>query len=495
MLARARELVGQSAIYGLGNLLAQAVRFLLVPLYTQLLTPADYAILSVASTVNAVLSVILQFGLRGAITRFHYDYLDDEKERKAYYGTVWIALTLGSLVGALILDWLGRGLFERVFQNVPFEPYGRLAIWISFFSMASTIPMVLFRVREQAAYYIAFNVAQFAITTISIVIYVAILRQGALGSLRGQLLVSAVFVVPFTVIALRNMRFTFHLRKLVQSLSFGLPMIPHQLSNWALSMSDRLLLTHFVTLEQLGLYDLGYRFGMVLGVILGSINLAWSPFFYRTALSEEDAPTIFARLSTYYAIAMYTLGIGLALVSKEVILLVAKPAFASAYRVVPIVVLAFIANGFYYMVINQLFLVKATKRLPVLTLASAALNIGLNLILVPRFGIVAAAWNTVAGYSLLLLLVYYQSHKLYPVPYEYRRLAVLTVLGTAVFFLGRALRLTNPYLSLLSKFLVTGLFPASLFLLGFFTDREKRGMQLLVRSLGTKITRINLRPR
>jgi O-antigen/teichoic acid export membrane protein len=487
MLARAKELVGQSAIYGLGNLLAQAVRFLLVPLYTQLLTPADYAILSVASAVNAVLSIVLQFGLRGAITRFHYDYLEDEKKRKAYYGTIWIALTLGSLATALLLDWLGRGLFERTFQNVPFEPYGRLAIWISFFSLASTIPMVLFRVREQATYYIAFNIAQFTITTISIVIYVAILHQGALGSLRAQLLIGAAFAVPFTFIALRNLRLTFHPRKLVQSLSFGLPMVPHQLSSWALSMSDRILLTHFVALEQLGLYDLGYRFGMVLGLILGSVNLAWSPFFYRTALSEADAPRTFARLTTYYAVAVYTLGLGLALGSREVIALIAKPAYAGAGPIVPVVVLAFIANGFYYMVVNQLFLVKTTRQLPAYTVISAAANIGMNLLLVPRYGIAAAAWNTVVGYSLLLVLVYRQSQKLYPIPYEYRRMATLTVLAGLTFVAGSVARFENPYLGLGSRLAITALFPICLFVFRFFSARERQGIKLLAASIGKRL--------
>lgn len=481
MFTRAKLLVRQSAIYGLGNVLSQAISFFLLPLYTQYFTTADYGTLTAANTFTSIVNIILQFGLQGAATRFYYDYLDDERERRAYYCTIWVFLTLTALLLALVIDWQGDALFRLLFPGVSYKLYGRLSLWFSFVSVASVLPLVLFRVREQASSYVMFTVLRFLLTTVAIIFCVVVLRQGVRGSLIGQLLIGTLFVVPFTIVMLRNVRPAFHWDKLKASLSFGLPIIPHQLSGWALSVSDRILLAHFVSLDQLGIYSLGYRFGTIMDMIVQSVNMAWAPLFYRTAATEKDAPKTFARLATYFTLFLLLLGLGVALLARDVITLIAKPEFLPAYRIVPVVVVAFIAHGFYFLAVNPLFFVKETKRLPLYTGVSASMNIGLNLLTIPRFGIMAAAWNTTIGYVLLTILVFRESNTRYPIPYEYRRLGILLGAACAVFALGWYVDPGNPYLGLAVRLLLIGLFPGALLLFRFFTPGEISGMQLLLK--------------
>ncbi len=483
MLSRAKSLIGQSAVYGLGNILTQGVAFLLLPLYTQYLTTADYGVLSAVTALNSVLASILPLGLQGAIARLHFDYMDDEEGRRAYYGTMWLTLTVIGLAVTLLLQWQGNLFFRLVFRNVPFYPYGQLTIWQVFFTQLSLATLALLRMREQARNFTLLTVGRFLLSTAGIIFFVAVRREGAVGSLKGQLFASIVMAIPFTWIMVRNMRLSLLWDKLKESLAFSLPIVPHQVAGWALQVSDRVLLERYRSLAEVGVYSLGYRFGMILDLVLSSFNLAWAPFYFRVAATEEDAPRTFARLTTYITAGMLFMSLGLTLLARDVIDLIAKPSYYDAYKVVPAVVLAFLAHGYYFLVVNQLFYAKKTARLPIYTGVSAGLNVGLNVLLLQRFGMMAAAWTTMVGYTLLLVLVFIDSNRVYPVPYEYRRLASMAALAVVLFVVGSLVRLENLYLDFAAHLLVACLFPVALFALRFFSSREIEGMKLLLQRI------------
>jgi O-antigen/teichoic acid export membrane protein len=482
MLARARTIFSQSAVYSFGNALAQGIKFFLLPLYTQFLTPADYGILAVVGTYEVVLGIFMAVGLQGAITRLHYDFKGDEEERRRFYGTAFLFLMGSGLLLALLVGWQGAFLFRLLFPGIDYLPYGRLGTWIAFFSLGSIIPLVLFRVREQAWLFIAATSARLLLSTLLIIYFVAFRGQGALGSLQGQLIANAALFIVFTIVSLRSLRFSFRRSTLRAILSMGLPLVPHQLSGWVLSLSDRVVLTHFVTLGQLGIYSLGYRMAMVVDLMFTSFNLAWGPLFYRIASEDgENAPRTFARLSTYYAIIAFTLVLGALLLFEEVVVLMARPAYYPSIPIMKIVILGFLLHGFYFMVVNQLFYAKKVARLPLYSGAAALVNIGLNLLTIPTFGIAAAAWNTVAGYTVLFVLVFIEAKKVYPIPYEYGRLARLAAAAGVIYLAGSLVQLESSWLSLLARALVVLAYPLVLFAIRFYTPREISGMRMLVR--------------
>jgi O-antigen/teichoic acid export membrane protein len=126
-----RKLAGQSLIYSIGDMLNLGLAFLLIPLYTAYLTPADYGILAVTTTLGSVLSVLYLQSLDATLSRFYYDYSDNES-RRGYYGTVWILMISSGLVAALLIEAIGQPLSLFVFKDIPFIPYIRLVVWITF---------------------------------------------------------------------------------------------------------------------------------------------------------------------------------------------------------------------------------------------------------------------------------------------------------------------------------------------------------------------------
>ena len=146
--AALRKLVGASAVYGLGSVLVRGLAFLLLPVYTRHLTPAEYGIVALAVTCTVVLGLVYPLGLRGAVSRTWYDdaTLGERRER---VGTLWIAMLLAAAAMALALDRTGPGLAAALLPDVPFHPYLRLAVWTAFLGVLGIVPLVLLQAQER----------------------------------------------------------------------------------------------------------------------------------------------------------------------------------------------------------------------------------------------------------------------------------------------------------------------------------------------------------
>jgi O-antigen/teichoic acid export membrane protein len=428
-----KSLMAQSATYGLGDVLTKSVAFLLIPVYTHFLSPADYGIVGVASSIAAVLGILYPLGLQSAAMRFYYD-ARDEAYRRDLMGTMAVAVLLFGLALTLLLTAtpLGPALFGALVKDIPFRPYVTTLLWTALFANAAVIPLVIFRVREKPRPYVAFTAGGFLLSTAAILYFVVARREGALGNLRGALIAAAVVALPYLFVTFRQARLTFRWRWFTAGLAYGLPLVPHLLAHWALTLSDRSILNQFVSLDQLGIYTLGYQVSIVLALVSQALNTAWMPFFYRLAGQGNARPRL-SRFFTYYLGIMVFTALGLSLLGGDIIRIVAGPEYHEAARLVPVITLACLAQAFYYPAAFALFYQRKTRYLPFLTGFAAAMNIGLNVALIPAWGIDAAAWSKVAAYAALAAITFGAGQRIYSIPWEYRRIAILLAVAGGVF--------------------------------------------------------------
>ncbi len=474
VLGDVKSLIGKSAIYGFGSILLRAFGFVLLPLYTRYLTPADYGVLAVTGTIMAVLSILYPLGLHGAVTRFYFTPTSI-RERKANEGTIWIAMLLASLGTALLLDNFGAALFLLLFPDIPFDPFIRLSIWTSFLSIFSLLPPIFFQVEERPAPYVFLTVGGALLTIVFVVYFVVFQSQGVLGYLRGSFFAALLLVVPYIFLTLKNVRISWRWDILRFALVFSLPLVPHNLANWVLELSDRAILARYVSLEALGLYSLGYQLGTVTGLLVAAFNNAWVPFLYKTVAQQGvTANSRLARITTYYALVLCFGALGVALFAKSLIAILAAPVFHSAYIVTPWVAGAYVFTGLYMIPMGLLFWKERTKFIPVVTIVSGVCNVALNLWLIPRYGILGAAWSTFLSYGLMLILVWGISLRIYPLPYEYRRLGQIGMIAVGMATIGSFIQVDEVLLDLSLKGGIWLAFPMLLATSGFFTSDERQ---------------------
>lgn len=479
MLKEVKRVFKDTVIYGLGSLLPKAAGIILVPIYTRFLLPADYGIISLAAMITTMVSNAMMLGQQGSLL-LYLRQLENEGEKDSAGALIFSAVGFVLIAGASILGvlLLIGPIATPYLVNQPrftFDPYMQLALLTAFLTLPFGLMQAVNRSRGQAATHTSLQLASFVLNTAVTIYFVVALRQGAYGSLKGNF-GAALLLAPVTLFLLgRNMRFDFSGEWLKRSLVFGLPLVPHFFAGWMLTFSDRWILGHYRTLEEVGLYSLAYNLSMVLNMVVMAINTAWSPVYYDLAGSEDGISKL-PRLTTVYAAAVTLVGMGYLLFSRELLLLLATPRYYNAAPLVPVIVAGYFAFALYAVMSIGIFYAKKTKLVPLISGAAAAVNIGLNLLLVPRYGMWAAAWMTLVAYSIMAGAARYFNGKLFPGRLEDARIVKLIAIFILVFGLNwgiNALGLSL-WLSIAAKLVVFALASGAMLWLDVIKISEAR---------------------
>jgi O-antigen/teichoic acid export membrane protein len=259
-----------------------------------------------------------------------------------------------------------------------------------------------------------------------------------------------------------------------EALRFGLPRIPHGVAHQTIAVADRYVLAHFVPLREIGLYSIGASFGLALKLFLSAFEYAWAPFYFAT-MRDPDARRVFSLVTTYGLAVLVLLVAGLSAVATDVVRLMTRPEFYPAARVVPWIGLGVLFQGVYLLTSIGLNITKQTALYPVATAAAAGASVAANLVLVPRFGAVGAAWSNALAYAVLAGVAMRLSQRRYPIRYEWDRILRIGLSGAGAWL--AAVILVPDRLPALAGLLahgtvVLGTYPALLWVLGFYAPRE-----------------------
>jgi O-antigen/teichoic acid export membrane protein len=414
-----------SLTYGIGSALQRGIGFLLLPVYANFLTPAEFGIVGIVLAVFSAFSTVFGLGLRGAVTRQYFDYVDEPARLREYLGSVYTVFLACGILGAGALTLFGRAPFEWVFAQVPFDPFAPLALWAAFFSAASGILLSLYRAREQAGRYVLLELTS-TVALAGFVVYLVAIRRGGAEGQAYALFWSSVVVFGLTIsLLVTEARPGLDLSMMRSALAFGLPITIHLLASWALLAADRVLLERMAPLAEVGLYTLGYQLAMVVGVVASSSNSAWTPIFYDEAGSGGDSRRRLGRLASVNVALSFGAALLIVLFGPELVTLVADAEYARSATVIPVIALGYACQALYFVTVTPIFFTRRTQWLPLLTACSAALNVGLNLLLIPRHGMMGAAWATLAAFAFLFAATAIVARRRYRVEYEVGTLGVL----------------------------------------------------------------------
>lgn len=480
MISALKSLLKQSAVYALGDLFSRAVAFILVPIYTQNMTTAEYGILSIATTLQALLLMTGSLSLPGTLSRFYVD-VTDEEERKRLVSTLSGAIALFMLVLSMLMEVASARFGVSFFDSIPYSPYLRIMVWSAFLESFSLIPLTVLRIREESIPYSLFVNSRSVLRIILTIYLVVIMGDGVFGALMSFFYINVIFLIPSLYILMRHISLKVSHKWLRAALIFTAPLIPYQFSKWALNVIDRAILEQFVELTLIGIYSLGYQIARVISIIVRSVNVAWSPFIFNRH-KEEGADVLTGKLSTYFVLVMAFITLGVSLSGRYAVYLLADPSYSEASSVIYPVAIGFFFEGLYLIPLTSLLISKKTGLIGLFSTLAALFNIVFNIIMIPRVGYMAAAWATAASYFLLFLGLFWASHKARFIIYEYRRVALIFILMLLFMTIDYYLNLPLWQIGLASRLAILGLFPTMLALFGFFSPDEIRTIKHLIRN-------------
>lgn len=428
------RLATQSGLYLLGQVFQKAASFLLIPVWTYYLLPADYGIVGTMGAYNNLLHIVLMLGIYGSLVRHYYELETRPEERRSYVFSNFLFLSAVSGVILIGLSIFGSRWWNTISSgSIPFHPFVTITLLTVWAGLISRTLLTLYQAQQRVTAYVVMEGIAFAVSVIFGLIFVAGYRMGAYGQILGAFIAQAAMTIAAIVLLFREW-FTTRLawRHVWNALIFGLPLVPHLLSAWALMFVDRIMLEHFVPLPDVGFYNLGYNLGMGMLVLVTSINQAYQPYYYGLMSSTpEPHSKILKIVSVYFGVLGLVTLFG-SLFAGELIALLTPQKYQNAAVFVPPILLSYLLVGLYYFVGSPLFYFKKTKLLPIITGTAAVLNIVLNYFLIPKYGAIAAAWTTLASYGAMLGLYYLVAQKISPLQYPLWRYGILIAILLAV---------------------------------------------------------------
>ncbi|MEE9163053.1 MAG: oligosaccharide flippase family protein [Candidatus Neomarinimicrobiota bacterium] len=477
MLQTLKTLSRHSLIYGLGGGLNKLLAFILLPIFTRYLTPADYGLFSLLLVTGGVAGIITQLGLGSALFREVIYFESDERTATStalYFLIGESLLVFGGL--AVLAGPLSQLIFGSTLQTESL----RLVFYTGILRVMEIVFMARLRIKERAALYSTVSVARFLVGAGLSILYIAVLKQGVSGLIVAGLIQAGIFAGVYLVILLPDLRPTLSRPVLRSMLLFGAPMVPAGLADLVMVSSDRYFLQHYASTTEVGLYSLGYTIGMVMNLAVWSVQLAWPAQMFSIA-KQKEAPQQFARILTYYVVVLGFLGLGLSLLARELLVIMTTPEFYGAAAVVPLVAVSYIFYGVRYMTNMALTTRDKMKYVPLIIILAALVNLGLNLLLIPPYGMLGAAWATFFSYLLLAVVSTAVNLHFWSMPYEYVRLAKVTLAWLAIYGLSLAVPATNPWVGAGLKGLLLLLgFPIFLWVLRFFDQQELARVRTLL---------------
>jgi len=469
LLAIIKNLTRNSVIYGASMFLQKILGFLLLPVYTRFLSPDQFGTYALLNTTGQVVAPLLGVGISHALV---WSILYRETQEEETFGTAVIFnLVFGAMLTGL-LCWFAPNLSVLVFGSADSARLIQLIFITMFLEMWEFNLIARMRIREQPAWFAVMIGARFVANALLHVVFLVVFNMGIKGLVIAQLINSFIFGSISLFIIWPKGPLIFSTSILKSMLKYGLPTIPMSLGYIVLTASDRYFLQHYASAFEVGLYALGYNIGMVINIATSSLEMGWIPQMFVMAKKDPDAKKTIGKLLTYYVLLIGTAGLGLALLSREIIMILAPSEYHTAARVVPLVVLSYVLGG---VTLFTNIGMKIQNRLyfsnPIV-IGAALLNLGLNYLLIPRYGMMGAAWATLISYFMQTMAYTAINHVLWSIPYEVGRLFKVSLVLGLVFWVAQETEVSNVWISVLFKLLVMATIPLLLWVTQFFHPRE-----------------------
>jgi len=259
---------------------------------------------------------------------------------------------------------------------------------------------------------------------------------------------------------------------------FGLPTMPAELSLYLLNFVDRIIIVRSIGLAEAGLYSLAVKFAQAVNVLVRGFQLAWPPLAYSIR-DDDEARRAYAAVVTYFVAGCAFVVTGMWLLSRWIVRALAAPKFFDSYEAVGLIATGVTLYALYMVLVVILGRTGRTEFNFPAAIAALVANVVLNLLLVPSMGIVGAGLALVASYVVVVALMYVFTQRLFPVPYEWSRLARVVLVSAALVAIGELALPTEGFAGLLGRCAVWSLFPIALLGSGFFSAEERRWLALM----------------
>ena len=480
------RIISHTSIYMIGDILRRAVSLIMLPIYTRYLTTADYGVVELLSMLLDFASIIFGARVGPAVFRY-YCTSESEYDKNLLISSALVMSVLLNGLGALIVTIFSGPLAIAIFSDENLKTYIVLFSITMLLAPFIDTPLTYVRAQQKPWLFLFFSIMKLALQ-LSLNIYFVVIREMHVeGVIYSAIISSAVMSLILLGYTLPRTGLRVSMKKFRPLFSFSLPLKLATLGSFYLTFGDRYILKVYTDLSQVGIYALGYKFGFIF------LLLTWDPFenmwdAEKYAIhKKQDAIAIYQRVFLYTSSILILVGLCISLYSKDLIKVMADPAFLDAYRIVPIIIIAYIIQAwtrycdFGILLHNKTMQIAYAGMIGVLVISAAYFT------LIPLYGIYGAAWSTVIGFLARFLWTYRKGIQHYDMKLPWRKVIATAILALIIYTISLLVP-EGIIMSVLLRTALVLLFIVSFFALPIISSDEKNEIWKAIHSFRHGLT-------
>ncbi|HEB41407.1 MAG TPA: hypothetical protein ENI08_00110 [Candidatus Dependentiae bacterium] len=427
-------------IYGLGNIAQSALSFILLPVYMRYFSPDEYGIISILFIVVSFTSMVASTGLMSALHRLYFTV--EGKKRKKLVGTTFTWYFVAGLILSGFMIMFAGNISRLLFKSAEYHREVRLIGVFFLFSFPLEIPFNILRLEKKSGSYVFFSLLRFSLDFVSKILLVIFLKRGVIGYLESGILSAFIVFLATGFYIIKYVSLSLRISFLKELLRLGVPFIFSGFAMWSLNVADRMILNYYWGQESVGLYAVGLKFSQIFKILLFwpfSLSLPAIVFPYAAKHTEAETKRLLSSLLKLLVFSGGILYLVVSLGTKDLIqiftiLFHAKEEYIQSISLVPILTLIQFCLFLTFPPSYSLLLVKKPEYTSISAGICAAVNIGLNFLMIPTMKEAGAAISTGISYIIYVLLVYFWAQRQYHVDFNWKSIFLGVSFICFVFF-------------------------------------------------------------
>jgi O-antigen/teichoic acid export membrane protein len=416
-------------IYSLTTFITGIGSFLIVPLFWNKLTPADYGIIAVTGIVASFLPSLLTLSLNQSITRLYYDW--PENKRRDKVGSIWIFSIVSTIILGSIFFIIFFTFSKFIFPVVPFFPYIFFSLIITVLSSFNLIPYSVIRIRRLPKVFAAFRISTFTIQMSFSIYFILFSETGVIGYYYSQLITNSIVLIGMFFFMIKTSNLILVKAHVAEALDFSLPLILTSVVANISQILDRFILQHFASLELIGYYSISLKFSSIINQLQSALKLSYGPFLFKTIKEDKiSGLKIASKMTSFYIFPLFVLGLCIMLFIDDFVMIFGTENYLRVSTIVPFLVVITLLSSLNVYLAPGIGISKKTKYSIIPVSIQLIVTLFCGLLLIREFEITGIIITNFLGNLVFLLVSLYLTMRLikWRNDYIYITLLFLTII-------------------------------------------------------------------
>lgn len=474
MLKDLKHSIKHSFIYSLGNLATKIVGFILIPIYTdsKYLSITDYGALSILEITSQLLVAILGMSLYQGYVRWYWD-LKTVEERKKLFFSVIVFISVFSLIFSVILSIFSSYFSLLIFANNHYTYIFVLVIVNSSLLAIQSVPNGAMRIQSKSILFTSINLVKLFIVLLVTVYFVVVLKRGVAGIFEAQLLGSIFYLILSSRYIYLNSIAIFQVKIIRELIVYSYPLILASMSGVLLGTIDRYSLNYLSDLTDVGVYSLGFKFANTIKIfIVSSVLMALTPLMLKK-INAPNNKRFYTKVLTYFSFGLMIVILSFSMFSTELVkTFTIEDQYLKAIKIIPVISFMIFFGAIKDTVMIGLHVKKKTKIMGSIIAIMACINLGLNILFIPLWGIMGAAVSTLISQFAFFITIYYFAQKSYFIPYEILKIFKIIIVAGVLYGISLVSNNWSWYYAIPFKLFLIATYPFLLYSLNFYEPVE-----------------------